>query len=160
MPGISAELQPVAHAVVGAVEDVERTVDGLTPAQLWQRPGGAASIGFHLLHLAGSTDRLCTYARGAELSDAQRAALNAERELPVPPPSLDELRAGWQETARRVLAELAHVPEGVLDEARAVGAAKLPSTVRGLLFHAAEHAQRHVGQIITTAKIVRGLEPG
>jgi hypothetical protein len=28
--------------------------------------------------------------------------------------------------------------------------------VLGLLFHAAEHTSRHVGQLITTLKVVRG----
>jgi uncharacterized damage-inducible protein DinB len=157
LPDIPAALQPVGHALVAAVEDVRQTVAGLTPAQLWLQPGGAASIGFHLLHLAGSTDRLCTYARGEGLSEAQRAALHAERAVPAPPPTLDELRASWEETVARVLTQLAGTPEAALDEPRAVGRAKLPATVRGLLFHAAEHAQRHVGQIVTTAKIIRGL---
>jgi len=39
--------------------------------------------------------------------------------------------------------------------ARSVGRAALPSTVLGLLFHSAEHAHRHTGQLVTTAKIVR-----
>jgi len=41
-----------------------------------------------------------------------------------------------------------------LTDARAVGRQRLPSTVIGLLVHAAEHTTRHAGQIITTAKIV------
>ena len=35
----------------------------------------------------------------------------------------------------------------------ASGGAKLPSTVGGLLFHAAEHTLRHAGQALTTAKL-------
>jgi len=30
----------------------------------------------------------------------------------------------------------------------------LPTTVGGLLVHVADHTQRHVGQAVTTAKIV------
>jgi hypothetical protein len=39
-----------------------------------------------------------------------------------------------------------------------VGLKKLPTTVGGLLVHIADHAQRHVGQAITTAKIVNAHE--
>lgn len=157
LPAIPAGLQPVAHALVASREDVVQALDGLTVAQLWLRPGGAAAIGWHVLHLAGSTDRLCTYARGEALSETQRAALAAERELPEPPPALDALRAEWERVVGRALAQLADTPEAALDDPRPVGRAQLPSTVRGLLFHAAEHSRRHVGQIVTTAKIIRGL---
>lgn len=157
LPGIPALLQPVGHSLVMALEEVERAVPGLTPEQLWLEPGGAASCGFHLLHLAGSTDRLFAYARGEGLSEAQRAGLLAERTFD-PSPSLDELRAEWRATVGRGLGQIADTDEDVLLEPRLVGRAQLPSTVLGLLFHAAEHAQRHAGQIVTTAKIVRGLD--
>ena len=78
VPGIPTLLQPVAHAFLLAMEDIEVAVSDLTVDQLWLEPGGAASPGFHLVHLAGSTDRLLTYARGEALSASQRAAL-AER---------------------------------------------------------------------------------
>ena len=159
-PGIPAQLQPLAHALTGALEDVEKAVADLGPAQLWHEPGGAASVGFHLLHLAGSTDRLLTYALAAPLTDAQRSALAAEKQLPDPRPTLDEMLAAWRGTVARALAQLGATAESTLDDPRAVGRAKLPSTVRGLLTHAAEHGQRHVGQIVTTAKIVRGLGVG
>jgi hypothetical protein len=47
-------------------------------------------------------------------------------------------------------------PERDLLAPREVGRARLPSNVLGLLFHAAEHTQRHLGQAVTTARIVRG----
>jgi hypothetical protein len=53
------------------------------------------------------------------------------------------------------LNQLRRTPVESLGAAREVGRAKLPSTVLGLLFHAAEHTSRHVGQLITTLKIVR-----
>jgi DinB superfamily len=158
VPGIPALLQPVAHAFLLAREDVEAAVSGLTVDQLWLEPGGAASPGFHLVHLAGSTDRLLTYARGEAPSVSQRAALADERAMTAPYPSLDELLTGWRTTVESALGQLATTPEATLANARLVGRAQLPSTVLGLLFHAAEHAQRHVGQIVTTAKIVRGLD--
>jgi len=157
MAGIPALLQPVAHAFLLALEDVEAAVSDLTADQLWLEPGGAASPGFHLVHLAGSTDRLLTYARGEGLSAAQRAALAAERALTCPYPTLDDLLAGWRTIVEAALRQLAATPEGTLSDVRLVGRAQLPSTVLGLLFHAAEHAQRHVGQLVTTARIVRGL---
>jgi uncharacterized damage-inducible protein DinB len=157
VPGICDQLQPVAHALIGASEDAADAVAGLSAPQVWLSPGGAASIGFHLMHLAGSTDRLFTYARGDGLSDAQRAALAAERALTEARPGMDDLVSAWQETVQQSLRQLAETPDHQLDEPRGVGRMALPSNVRGLLFHAAEHATRHVGQIITTAKIVRGL---
>ena len=157
LPGIPVQLQPLAFALVGALEDVEKSVAGLDPVKLWHEPGGAASVGFHLLHLAGSTDRLLTYARGEPLGDGQRAALADEKSLPDPRPTLEALVAGWREVVARALAQFGATPEATLDDSRGVGRAQLPSTVRGLLTHAAEHAQRHVGQIVTTAKIVGAL---
>ena len=121
----------------------------------WARPGGAASIGFHIAHLSGSTERLLTYARGETLSDAQKTVLAAERDLDATRPPLDSLLATWRATADRSIAQLASTDERSLTEPRFVGRARLPSTVLGLLFHAAEHASRHTGQIVTTAKIVR-----
>ena len=157
VPGIPAPLQPVAHALIDAVEDVEKVASDLTEAELWHRPGGAASAGFHLLHVAGSTDRLLTYALGTPLTERQQSALSAERMLPNPPPARDALIREWRETVDRALAQLASTAEAALDEPRMVGRAQLPSSVRGLLGHVAEHAQRHTGQIVTTVKIVRGL---
>jgi hypothetical protein len=159
LSGIPQLLQPPAHALVMALEDVEAAVIGLNVEQLWRRPGDAASVGFHLVHLAGSTERLLTYARGDRLSDAQMAALNDERELRDPYPSLDVLLDRWREVVQNALRQIAGTPESTLAEPRAVGRAQLPSTVLGLIFHSAEHAQRHVGQIVTTAKIIRGTQP-
>jgi uncharacterized damage-inducible protein DinB len=156
LPGIPEPLQPVAHALVAALEDIAVVVADLTPAQIWMQPGDAASIGFHLLHLAGSIDRLFTYARGERLSERQRAALEDERLLSEPHPSADDLLGACRAAVDRALRQLAQTPETHLSTQRLVGRAQLPSTVRGLLFHGAEHAQRHVGQIITTAKIIRG----
>ena len=157
VPGIPDQLQPVAHALIGAAEDAADAAGGLTVAQLWFSPGGAASVGFHLMHLAGSTDRLFTYARGEGLSVQQKEALAAERSLSEPRPAADALLRAWQETVARALDQLTRTPDADLGAPRGIGRMALPSNVRGLLFHAAEHATRHTGQVITTAKIVRGL---
>lgn len=157
LPGIPQSLQPVAHAFVMAREDVEAAVVGCTVEQLWLQPGGIAPLGFHLVHLAGSTDRLLTYARAEPLSETQRAALARERRISAIRPLLEELVGDWRLAVEAALQQLSHTPQSALSEPRAVGRARLPSTVLGLLFHAAEHAARHTGQVVTTAKLVRGL---
>jgi len=159
LAGTHALLQPAAHAFVMALEDVEAAVEGLAQDQVWISPGSAAPIGFHLAHLTGSTDRLLTYARGESLSDSQVAALAAERELNHTRPSLDSLLGAWRAAVDAALRQIADTPASILLEPRAVGRSRLPSTVLGLIFHSAEHAQRHVGQIVTTAKIVRDGPP-
>jgi hypothetical protein len=156
VPGIPGELLPAAHAFLQTMEDVERVAGDLTIDQLWLTPGGAASVGYHIIHLTGSTDRLLTYARGERLSPDQKAALSAEQS-----PSrvaARELIAELRATIDGALAQLRRQPVASLSEPRTVGRAALPTTIIGLLFHAAEHSQRHAGQIVTTAKIVRGLE--
>jgi uncharacterized damage-inducible protein DinB len=152
--GIPPLLMPVAHALVMAREDVEATIAPLSPDELWARPNGAASAGFHALHLAGSLDRLFTYARGEPLSDEQFRAL--EREKSPPALAAAELAAFVADTIDRALAQLRATDEATLLDPREVGRARLPSNVLGLLFHAAEHTQRHVGQVVTTAKVVKG----
>ena len=152
-------LQPAAHAFIMSREDVDTATLGLTIDQLWNEPGGIASIGFHLAHLAGSTDRLLTYARGETLSDAQRQTLARERTLSTDRPALADLLAAWQEMVGKALNQLASTPDAALLQPRFVGRQQLPSTVLGLMFHAAEHAARHTGQVVTTAKLIRGLVP-
>jgi uncharacterized damage-inducible protein DinB len=146
---------PVAHAFIAAREDVVAALSGLSVEQLWVRLGGAASVGFHLMHVTGSTDRLLTYARGTPLDDRQKAALAVEKNPPEPKPTVDELLQAWDEAVERALKQIGETKDAELSAPRLVGRARLPSTVRGLLFHAAEHAARHVGQIVTTAKVVR-----
>ena len=62
--GVPPMLVPVAHMLLHAQDDAAEAVKGLTPDQIWARPGGGASIGFHVRHLMGALDRLFTYARG------------------------------------------------------------------------------------------------
>lgn len=157
LPGIPSLLQPAAHALVMSIEDCEAAAAGLSPAQLWHKPAGAASVGFHLVHLVGSTDRLLTYARGEALTPTQKAALVAEKTPADRQPDAAGLLREWRAAVERGLAQLAATPDTTLLDARAVGRAQLPSTVLGLLFHAAEHASRHTGQVVTTAKVVRAL---
>jgi hypothetical protein len=152
--GVDRILMPAAHALLQTVEDAERAVAGLTLDDVWSSPGGATPIGFHLMHLSGATDRLLTYARGERLDDAQKAALRAESE----PPRVDagSLLGQLRTTFEAALAQIRTTPVATLEDVRTVGRAALPTNVLGLLFHAAEHSQRHAGQIVTTARIVRG----
>jgi len=154
VPGIPALLQPVAHALLQCREELTATLAGLTPQQLWECGHGAASIGFHARHAAGSLDRLFTYARGEALSPAQFAALSSEA-APDPTPDAAALVAAFDAAVERALAQLRETDEAALTAPREVGRARLPSTVLGLLFHAAEHTQRHIGQLVTTSKVVR-----
>ena len=156
--GIPSMLQPVAHALVDADEDVLATVASLPSELLWARPGGAASIAYHTKHAMGSLDRLFTYARGDALNDVQLAALAAEKTLADGSMSAPQLAAEFSEAVKKAHAQLRATSEATLLETRLVGRAKLPSTVLGLLVHAAEHTARHVGQIVTTAKILRATD--
>jgi uncharacterized damage-inducible protein DinB len=153
-------LQPVAHALLQAREEIRHIVTPLEHDALWARPGGAASVGFHVRHAAGALDRLFTYARGESLTKTQLATLKAET-APTQQgnATAGELVAAFEAQVERALAQLRETPGDRLTDAREVGRAKLPSTVLGLLFHGAEHTQRHVGQTIATAKVVQGSRP-
>ena len=155
LPGIAPILQPAAHAILQVGEDVLPLVADLTSDQLWARPGGVASIGFHLKHLPGSLDRLLTYARGEQLSPEQLAYLAAERTIHDTRPPLESLVAGLSNGANSAIKFLRTVHEDSLLDAREVGRQKRPSTALGLIFHAAEHSSRHAGQIVTLNRIVR-----
>jgi hypothetical protein len=159
VPGVPTSLQPVAHGLLQALDDAERLTADLHPEELWTAPGGAATIGFHLRHATGSLDRLLTYARGAPLSEEQRAAFALEDER-SPEVAADELIERLRTTVQAAVEQLRTTDEADLDGHRAVGRARLPSSVRGLLHHASEHTARHVGQISTTVKVVRGLRRG
>ena len=153
VPGVPPLLQPVAHSLLQCREEVAACLTGLGPDQLTARPGGAASIAYHVRHAIGSLDRLLTYARGRQLSDEQWAHLKAERNADVA--SAEELVAAFDAAIRHALQQVRGTDEATLTEPRVVGRKQLPSTVVGLLFHAAEHTQRHVGQLVTTAKVLR-----
>jgi len=158
--GIAPLLQPVAHALLQAREDVAETLSHLTADDIWTQAGRAASIGFHVRHLCGSLDRLLTYARGEVLTAVQLANLQREDAAGTPPADAAMLVNAVNDAIERALAQVRATDVSSLGEVRLVGRQRLPSTTLGLLFHAAEHATRHAGQIITTAKMVRVTESG
>ena len=157
VPDIPALLQPVAHSLLQSRDELHATLASLAPADVWVTPGGAASVGFHARHAVGSLDRLFTYARGEQLTAAQKAALAAESQPDLRPQVVAGLLAEFDAAVESALAQLRATDASTLTQARGVGRSQLPSTVLGLLFHAAEHATRHVGQAITTAKILKGI---
>jgi uncharacterized damage-inducible protein DinB len=153
VPGVPPVLQPVAHALLHAVDDVRAVLDGFPDGRLWERPAGVAAVGFHLRHMAGVLDRMASYARGEALSPDQLAALSGEA-TPGPELTADLVRS-FEAAVGAMLAQVRETDPATVFEARAVGRQGLPSTTLGLLVHAAEHTQRHVGQLLVTARVVR-----
>lgn len=153
--GVPALLQPVAHALQQAREEARALMKDFPENRLWDRPAGLASLGFHLQHIAGVVDRLFTYARGEALSREQLQALQNEERPPASRGSIGELLDAFDAQIERALHQLRTSGVETLTDPRQVGRRQLPSTVSGLLFHAAEHVQRHVGQMLVTARIQR-----
>ena len=160
VPGVPMALQPAAHALMASAEEVVAAARDLSPTELWWSPYGAASVGFHLKHIAGSADRLLTYARGEQLDEMQRNAMKLEQFAGNPPADVQTVLVPALAVIGRVLDVYRSTTEEELVEPRAVGAAKLMSTVHGVLAHIGDHTQRHAGQVITTAKIVRSRAVG
>lgn len=152
---IPSLLQPVAHALMQAAEEVNELMKDFPDHLLWVRPAGMASTGFHLQHLTGVLDRLFTYANGNVLSQQQLAALKAEGDPGQTKDQAIELVPKFNKQVDVALEALRQKNEQALTEYRSVGRAGLPSTVIGLLFHAAEHTMRHLGQLIVTVKFVQ-----
>lgn len=160
VPGVPPELQPAAHAILHAREDLDSALPNIPPERVWAAPGGVASIGFHLLHLAGSTHRLLTYARADALTKEQWDWLELEK-APQPAWSLDVLMRHVHEALDAALAQIRSTDPATLNEPRYIGRARIEVTLRGLLFHSGEHAARHAGQVITTAKLLQAIaDPG
>lgn len=155
--GVDPVLMPAGHALLQTMEDAQAATADMTVDEVWKCGGTAASVGFHLKHLAGATDRLFTYARGERLNEAQRAALADEKSPGSPPADAASLLATLRSSIDAAIDQLRATDASTLQEPRQVGRAAA-STVIGLIFHAAEHAQRHAGQIVTTVKILRAVE--
>lgn len=153
VPGIHPLLQPVAHALLQSKEEVVRYTTDFPDHLLWIKPGGAASAGFHLQHIKGVLDRLFAYAEGNALTPDQLSYLAAEG-VPADDTRVGSLVQAVVEQIDRSVEILKNTDPAVLTEARSVGRKALPSTVLGLLFHAAEHTQRHIGQLYVTVKVV------
>jgi uncharacterized damage-inducible protein DinB len=142
----------VLHALELAKEDLERWCGNFSDEELNARPANVAPVAFHLRHIPRSTDRLLTYAENRSLSPEQIAVMKQELEPGATREALfKELNDGLRSAIERILS----IPSGRLSEPRVVGRQRMPTTVAGLVVHVGDHAQRHVGQAITTAKVVR-----
>ena len=153
LPDVPALLQPVAHALLQAREEIHELMKDFPEALLWERPAGLASVGFHLQHLTGVLDRLFTYAQGHALSAAQLQYLategTAEDNI-----RLQALTDAFDAQVTQAIEQLKNLEPAQLTNIRTVGRKRLPSTVLGLLFHAAEHTMRHTGQLLVTVKVL------
>jgi uncharacterized damage-inducible protein DinB len=154
LPGFPALVQPVAHALLQAKEEIHSKMDNFPDALLWVRPTGVASPGFHLKHLAGVLDRLFTYAAGQPLSPTQLDYLKAE-EVHEEHDTVTYLLVKLDTQITAALEALKAIDETTLTQFRGVGRQQLPSTILGLLFHAAEHTMRHTGQLLVTVQVLR-----
>ncbi|MEJ8757139.1 DinB family protein [Pontibacter sp. H259] len=151
--GVPALLQPVAHALLQARDEVENFMQDFPEDLIWERPAGVASVGYHLQHLTGILQRLLTYARGEALTEDQLSFLYAEGK-PTEATARDLVQQ-FHEEIDKALEQLKQTDEKTLTEVRRVGRAQVESTAIGLLFHAAEHSMRHVGQLLVTARVLR-----
>ena len=142
---------PVFFSFAQVREDLAKHTAGLSREQVWQKIGWT-SLGFHLKHLAGSVDRLTTYLMGGQLSEEQLRSLRRETEGTE---EIGELLRMVNEALAASEEKLRTIDPSRLYEERTVGRKALPTSVIGLLVHVAEHTQRHLGQAITLAQIVR-----
>lgn len=149
--------RPLAHSMTQVREDLAHWTEGLSTEQMWARPMGLGPIGFHIRHIGRSADRLTTYLEGQQLSDAQLDALRTEME---PGASRQELLEELDLHLIRCESVIESTDPRTWFEAREVGRKRLPTTVGGLVTHIAEHSQRHVGEAIVTAKVVRAQPSG
>ena len=149
---VSPLLAPVLYAFAQASEDLEHWTTSLTDQQIWERPRGLTPIGFHLRHIAGSVERLMTYVIGGQLTEAQLTSLRTELDAGE---RRDVLLKTIHQAFEAAETTIRSIDPAALIETRGIGRKHLPSTVAGLLTHIAEHTQRHVGEVIVTAKLLR-----
>ncbi len=150
--GVEPLVAPVFYCFTQVREELAHYTEGLTTEQVWRHSGSLPTLGFHLRHIAGSVDRLMTYLMSGEITPEQIAYLKTEGE---PGASLPELLAGIDATFAKAEGNLRTIRAEDIHAPRYIGRKKLPTSVLGLLVHIAEHTQRHLGQSITTAKLVR-----
>jgi uncharacterized damage-inducible protein DinB len=150
--GVSPLTAPILYTFQHAREDLAKFIEGLTAEQIWATPYGFGSVGFHIRHIGGSTDRLITYMRGEQLTPAQLDFLKSEKNAGA---SGAELLQEMDQYFRQAEVVVRALDPATLGDLREIGRKKLPSTVNGLLVHTAEHIQRHIGQAISAAKLGR-----
>lgn len=154
LEGMPALLQPVAHALLQAQEEIHEMLRDFPDTLLWEQPAGVASPGFHLQHIPGVLDRLFTYADGRVLSPEQLEYL-AKEGKPAHDTSLLSLLTTFDTQLNKSVTQLKAINTETLTAVRMVGRKQVPSTVLGLLFHAAEHTMRHTGQLLVTVQVIK-----
>ena len=152
---VPALLQPVAHAILQAREEVHTIMNGFPEKLLWEKAAGVASPAFHLQHIAGVLDRLFTYARKELLSPEQMHSLSIEGKKLETNLSMDELIENLDQQVDAAIEELKTVNPDSLTEFRGLGRKQIPTTVIGLYFHSAEHSMRHIGQLLVTVRVLK-----
>jgi uncharacterized damage-inducible protein DinB len=144
----------VLHALDLALDDLTKWTDCLSDAEVHSQPLGLTSVAFHLRHIARSVDRILTYAEGGQLSAEQLAGLKAEHSGDE---SLAELLAEVEASFSNAAERVRVLATANFDTPRAVGRKQLPTSIGGALIHVADHTQRHVGQVVTTAKVLKAM---
>ena len=155
--GIPAAGRAVVHALELALDDLRKWTAGLTAAEVHAAPFGLMTVASQLRHIAGSVDRILTYAEDKRLSDEQLARGRAEQEGGE---SLSELLASVEASFAGAFARIRALAGQNLEQPRAVGRKQLPTCLGGALVHVADHTQRHVGQVVVTVKVLQGLRNG
>lgn len=148
---VPAVQRAVLHAFQAAEEDLTKWCNELSNDEIHQRPAGLASVAFHLRHIPGAIDRLLTYAEGGDLSEQQLTYLKSEAS---PETRLQGALQSLSESMRAAMERVKKFSTAELDEPRYVGRKRMPTTVGGLLVHVADHTQRHVGQAISTSRLL------
>ena len=146
----------VLHALELALDDLTRWTAGLSDLEVHAQPLGLPSVAFQLRHIAGSVDRILSYAEGNQITTEQLAALNAEQ---AGEETLAELLAEVEVSFSNAAGRVRVLAGGNFETARAVGRKQLPTSIGGALVHVADHTQRHVGQVVSTAKVLLALRP-
>ena len=153
LPEIHPLLQPAAHALLQAQMEIHELMEHFPAELLWQQPAKTASPAFHLQHITGVLDRLFTYASGGQLSQEQLSYLSEEGRKKEDIIVISLLSA-FDNQIKSSIEYLQKVTPETLTEERLVGRNKIPSTRLGLLFHAAEHTMRHLGQLLVSVKVI------
>lgn len=157
LPDVHPLMAPSLHSFIQIREDLARWTEGLRDEEIWSRPFGLAPVGFHLRHIAGSVERLTAYMFGKELTTAQLEAIPHEMDSGIGRSLLlEQVNEALQKSEQAMRA----IDPETFEHPRSVGRKKLPTTVIGLVVHIAEHAQRHVGELIVTSKLVRASQSG
>jgi len=169
---VPAAGRAVLHALELSLDDLTKWTAGLTDSEVHAQPLGLSSIAFHLRHIARSVDRILTYAEGGQLSAEQLAALKTEQtgseqsgaeqvaseqggegKLEALADLLAEVEVSFNDAANRIRV----LATADLNTPRFVGRKQLPTSIGGAMIHVADHTQRHTGQVVTTAKVIKAV---